>query len=136
MKSRLLLTLICLVQVFNYANAQTLNRASTIDNNVVKSNQIAFSTRNIPTGVSVTVRCQLDNYADFDGYEIVTPYSGSFSDIRYQTCWTTGCGTAKGPIVYLGLANTVINIYGVSRYNQYIVLTNYSSQDLYVSCWF
>lgn len=137
MKLKLLSFLILLVLFTSFTvNAQSLNRISTIKNTAVNSNQIAFSTKNIPFGYSVTVHCQLDNYADFYGYEIVTPYSGFFSKIKYKTCWTTGCGTANGPIVYLGLANTIINIYGVSRYNQAIVLTNYSSQDLYVSCWF
>lgn len=113
-----------------------LPRVNLVQKSLVKSNQLAFSTDPIPWGVSVTVRCSLNNRADFYDYLYVTPYSGSFSGIEYRTCTLSGCGIVSDPKVSLGMPNTVVNIYGVSRDNQAIVMTNYSSQSLYVRCQF
>lgn len=132
----------CLFIIGANAHADDLKKITTIKtksmstNYTFGNNQIAFSTSNIPSNTSVTVYCQLNNYADFSGYLYVTAYSGSFSGINYQTCTTSGCGTASGSKVYLGLANTLIKIYGVRYSNQAVVLTNYSTQNLNVSCWF
>lgn len=133
--NKIVIGLICTMLSLN-GFAEQLTRVTTIKNTVVGSNQIALSTAKIPAGASVTVHCSFKNKADFSGYVMVTPYSGNFSGINYNTCTPAGCGVATGSTIYLGLANTVINIDGVSRNNQAIVLTNRSTQDLSVSCWF
>lgn len=134
MMNKIVIALMCTLS-FNVF-AEQLTRVTTINNSAVASNQIALSTAKIPVGTSVTVHCSFDNKADFTGYIRVTPYSGSFSGINYKTCSPTECGVATGSKIYFGLANTVINIDGVSRKNQAIVMTNYSTQNLSISCWF
>ncbi|MDP3559293.1 MAG: hypothetical protein Q8R79_02945 [Legionellaceae bacterium] len=138
MKTRILLTSLCLfLQIIQPGYAKTLlKKMTSIQNTAIGSNQVAFSTYNLPLFSSVTVYCALNNQADFYGYMMVTPYSGWFDAIDYTTCWTTGCGIAQGPTISLGLANTVVHIYGVTRSNRAVILTNYADQDLPISCWF
>lgn len=101
------------------------------------NNYSTFSTSTLPAGKTVTIHCSLKNKTDATGYIIVTPYTGFFTDVNYNTCKNAKCSLAKGPIVYLDLINTIVNIEGVKKENEAIVIANQSTQSLSsISCYY